>query len=139
MKKNIIHFLNLKFEQYNHIDFVENDPISIPHQFSKKQDIEIAAFFAATLAWGNRKSIITSCKKLMQTMDYSPYEFVMNIDANLHWQKQIESFVHRTFNSKDLEHFINFLHYHYKIKKEKSLETAFCKWLHPMILTQKMH
>ncbi len=131
MKKSIIHLLNSKVEQYNHIDFIENDPISIPHQFSKKQDIEIAAFFAATLAWGNRKSIITSCKRLMQIMDNSPYDFVMNIDTNARWQKQIQSFVHRTFNDIDLEHFIIFLHHHYKIKKEQSLETAFSKWLQP--------
>jgi uncharacterized protein (TIGR02757 family) len=131
MKKNIIHLLNSKVEQYNHIDFIENDPISIPHQFSKKQDIEIAAFFAATLAWGNRKSIITSCKRLMNLMDNSPYEFVMNINDNTNWQKQIQSFVHRTFNDIDLEHFINFLHHHYKIKQEQSLEIAFSKWLQP--------
>jgi uncharacterized protein (TIGR02757 family) len=128
---SIINILNSKVEQYNHIDFIENDPISIPHKFSKKQDIEIAAFFAATLAWGNRKSIITSCKKLMQIMDNSPYEFVMNIHSNPNWQKQIQSFVHRTFNDIDLEHFINFLHYHYIIKQEQSLETAFSKWLQP--------
>ena len=124
---NIIHLLNSKVEQYNHIDFIADDPISIPHQFSKKQDIEIAAFFAATLAWGNRKSIITSCKKLMQIMDNSPYEYILNWKENIHQQKEIKHFVHRTFNDIDLKHFINFLHHHYTIKKETSLETAFTK------------
>ncbi len=119
---NIIQLLNKKVEQYNHIDFIELDPISIPHQFSKKQDIEIAAFFAATLSWGNRKSIITSCKRLMEMMDNSPYDFIIN-----HQPKDIKPFVHRTFNQVDLTHFICFLHYHFKI--ENSFESAFTKWM----------
>ena len=118
ISKNIIQLLNKKVEQYNHIDFIELDPISIPHQFTKKQDIEIAAFFAATLSWGNRKSIITSCKRLLEMMDDAPYDFIIN-----HQPKDIKPFVHRTFNQIDLTHFIRFLQYHYK--KEKSLETAF--------------
>ena len=120
--QNIIHLLNKKVEQYNHIDFILDDPISIPHQFTKKQDIEIAAFFAATLAWGNRKSIIASCKKLISLMDNSPYDFIMN-------KRPIQHFAHRTFNDIDLNHFINFLHHHYAKKKELSLETAFIKGL----------
>lgn len=120
--KNIIHLLNKKVEQYNHIDFIELDPISIPHQFTKKQDIEIAAFFAATLSWGNRKSIITSCKRLMEMMDNAPYDFIIN-----HQPKDFKPFVHRTFNQIDLSHFICFLHYHFKI--ENSLESAFTKWM----------
>ena len=118
ISKNIIQLLNKKVEQYNHIDFIELDPISIPHQFTKKQDIEIAAFFAATLAWGNRKSIITSCKRLLEMMDDSPYDFIIN-----HQPKDLKPFSHRTFNQIDLTHFIGFLHQHYK--KEKTLETAF--------------
>ncbi len=124
ISKNIIQLLNKKVEQYNHIDFIESDPISIPHQFTKKEDIEIAAFFAATLSWGNRKTIISSSKKLMQMMDNSPFDFVCN-----HQSKDIKPFVHRTFNSTDLQHFIRFLHHHYCIKKEKTLETAFTKWM----------
>ncbi len=120
--KHIIQLLNKKVEQYNHVDFIELDPISIPHQFTKNQDIEIAAFFVATLAWGNRKSIITSCKKLMEMMDNAPYDFIIN-----HQTKDIKPFVHRTFNQIDLTHFICFLHHHYK--KENSLETAFTKWM----------
>lgn len=122
--KNIIQLLNKKVEQYNHIDFIELDPISIPHQFTKKQDIEIAAFFSAILSWGNRKSIITSCKKLMQMMDNAPYDFICN-----HQPHQLKPFVHRTFNPIDLQHFICFLHHHYCIQKEKTLETAFTKWM----------
>lgn len=123
--KHIICILNSKVEQYNHIDFIENDPISIPHQFSQKQDIEIAGFFAATLAWGNRKSIIASCKKLMQIMDNNPYQFILNIGFEKNWQHQTKHFAHRTFNATDLNYFIQFLHYHYVIKKQESLETAF--------------
>ena len=116
--KHIIQLLNKKVEQYNHVDFIELDPISIPHQFTQQQDIEIAAFFAATLAWGNRKSIITSCKRLLEMMDDSPYDFIIN-----HQPKDLKPFSHRTFNQIDLTHFIGFLHQHYK--KEKTLETAF--------------
>lgn len=127
ISQSTINLLNNKVAQYNHIDFIADDPISIPHQFSQQQDIEIAAFFAATIAWGNRKSILISCKKLMNIMDNSPYEFIMNLQSNKHWQNDIGGFVHRTFNAIDLEHFINFLHYHYAIKKQASLETAFTK------------
>jgi uncharacterized protein (TIGR02757 family) len=124
ISKNTIQLLNKKVEQYNHIDFMELDPISIPHQFIKKQDIEIAAFFAATLSWGNRKSIITSCKRLIQMMDDAPYDFIIN-----HQPKDIKPFVHRTFNKIDLQHFIRFLHHHYCFKKERTLETAFTNWM----------
>ena len=127
--QHIIKILNAKVTQYNHIDFIANDPISIPHLFTKKQDIEIAGFFAATLAWGNRKSIMTSCKKLMQIMDNNPYQYILNLDDNKDWQYQTKHFVHRTFNNIDLNYFIQFLHYHYVIKNQISLETAFNKEL----------
>jgi uncharacterized protein (TIGR02757 family) len=78
-EQEIFEFLNQKAEQYNHVDFIELDPISIPHQFSLKQDIEISGFFAATIAWGNRKSIITSAQKIIDFMGNSPYDFVMNV------------------------------------------------------------
>lgn len=122
ISKNIIQLLNKKVEQYNHVDFIELDPISIPHQFTKKQDIEIAGFLAATISWGNRKSIISSCKRLLEMMDNSPYDFVCN-----HQPKDIKPFVHRTLNEIDLQHFFRFLHHHYTI--EKTLETAFTKWM----------
>ena len=127
--QNLQHLLNKKVLHYNHIDFIELDPISIPHQFTQQQDIEIAAFFAAILAWGNRKSIITSCKKLMNCMNNSPYHFIMNLDENKNWQHNFKTFVHRTFNSIDAVHLIIVLHHHYKIKNEKSLESAFAKYI----------
>ena len=70
--------LNLKVKQYNRLEFIEKDPISIPHQYKKQQDIEIAAFFAAIFAWGNRITIINKCNDLLGRMDNAPYDFCMN-------------------------------------------------------------
>lgn len=119
--------LDTKVETYEVIDFIGNDPISIPHGFSKKQDIEIAAFFAAILAWGNRKYIIHSCHRLLTWMHHAPYDFIMHFT-----EKDLMPFLdfkHRTFNAIDLIHFFNFLQYHYKYLKEDSLETAFSNHL----------
>lgn len=127
--KDLKYFLDKKVTQYNHIDFIENDPICVPHSFTLKQDIEIAAFFAALLAWGNRKSIINAAKKLMNCMDNEPYNFIMNIDAKGKWKNNFTSFAHRTFNSTDAVHLINVLHYHYAIQQHNSLETAFTRHL----------
>ena len=92
--------LDEKVEKFNRPSFIENDPISIPHRFSLKQDIEISGFFAAILAWGNRKSIINNCKRLMHLMDERPYDFVTG-HSPIELRK-LEKFVHRTFNSTDL-------------------------------------
>ena len=92
--------LDEKVEKYNQSSFIQFDPLGIPHRFTVKQDIEIAGFFAAILAWGNRKSIINNTNRLMHLMDESPYDFIANhspIEL-----KKFESFVHRTFNSTDL-------------------------------------
>lgn len=97
-------FLEEKFKEYNNKNFITTDPISIPHRFTNKEDIEIAGFFAASIAWGGRKAIINSANKLMDIMGNSPFDFVMN--AN---QKQIDNiniFVHRTFNSVDCKFFV---------------------------------
>ena len=75
MNASIKQLLDQKVKQYNHIDFIEKDPISIPHLFTKQQDIEIAAFFAAIFAWGNRTTIIQKCKELLTRMDNAPFEF----------------------------------------------------------------
>ncbi len=100
-------FLDVKVTQYNTPEFIETDPVKIPHLFSKKEDIEIAGFLTATIAWGNRKSILKNAEKLMDLMDRSPYEFVMNHEEND--LNQLDSFVHRTFNSIDLIFFIKAL------------------------------
>ncbi len=113
--------LDSKVELYSQPKFIENDPISVPHQFSKKQDIEIAGFFAAIFAWGQRKTIINKSNELMRLMDEAPYDFVINHDdADL---KSFGEFKHRTFNTTDLLYFFSFLKHHYK--QYKSLEPAF--------------
>lgn len=133
MQKNLKAFLDEKVEQYNHPYFIKDDPIGIPHRFTKKQDIEIAGFFAAILAWGTRKGIINSCNRLLQGMDNAPYDFIMHTN----WNECPESlqvfdgFVHRTFNDMDLWHLLNFLQYHYWFCGEESLETAFTRFMQP--------
>lgn len=114
-------FLDAKVDQYNRPDFIENDPIVIPHAFSKKQDIEIMGFWAAILAWGQRKTIINKCRELIQLMDSSPYDFIMNHqESDL---KPFLSFKHRTFNDLDTLYFIRFFNQYYQ--KSDTLETAF--------------
>lgn len=100
-------FLEEKVEQYNHIKFIDTDPIQIPHRFSQKEDIEIAGFLTATISWGNRKSIIKNANRIIEFMDNSPYDFVLN-----HTNKdllKINGSIHRTFNSVDLQFFIKSL------------------------------
>lgn len=120
-KEKIKTFLDLKAAEYEQLSFIEKDPISIPHLFSKLQDVEIAGLFAATLAWGNRTSIIRSCQRLLEMMDHAPYDFILNHrDSDL---KPMLSFVHRTFNATDLLYFIDWLKWFYQ--DNESLETAF--------------
>jgi len=88
-------FLNEKVIQYNHPRFIESDPIQIPHQFTLKEDIEISAFLTATIAWGNRKSIINNANRLMESMGNTPYDFICNHQD--HHLGHLENFVHRTF------------------------------------------
>jgi len=114
-------FLDLKVDQYNRPNFIQNDPICIPHRFTKKQDVEIAAFFAAILAWGQRKTIINKCSELFDRMDNQPYDFMLNHgDDDL---KRLLGFKHRTFNDTDLLYFVSFFNHHYQ--QSDSLETAF--------------
>ncbi len=121
---NLKTFLNSKAEQYNQPLFIKDDPICIPHLFTKKQDIEIAGFFAAVFAWGNRITIINKSKELMQLMNMQPHEFCLNED--LKRLKKLLGFKHRTFNATDLLYFVEFLKFHYQ--HNDSLETAFTKW-----------
>lgn len=119
----LIELLNEKALFYEQPAFIENDPICIPHRFSLLQDIEISAFFAATLAWGNRTTIINSCNKLLQLMDNAPYHFILHHSEKE--RKRFLHFVHRTFNATDLLVFIDFLQKHYR--QEQSLEIAITK------------
>ncbi len=114
-------FFDEKVNKYNHPSFIQDDPVCIPHYFSKKQDIEIAGLFAAVFAWGNRTTIINKSKELIQLMDNTPYEFCKNHTAGD--LKKLEGFKHRTFNATDLLYFIEFLKHHYT--KYPSLESAF--------------
>jgi uncharacterized protein (TIGR02757 family) len=114
-------FLEEKVEKFNQPQFIINDPLSVPHMFSKKQDIEIAGFFAAMLAWGQRVTIIRKCKELLQRMDNDPHQFILSHKPND--LKTFQDFKHRTFNSTDALYFIESLKSIYS--KFDSLESAF--------------
>lgn len=120
-QKKLYALLSRKADEYNQPSFIKDDPVSIPHLFRKKQDIEIAGFFAAIFAWGNRATIINKSKELLSRMDNAPHQFVLQHSA--HDLKQLRGFKHRTFNEDDLLFFIEFFKRHYK--KYPSLETAF--------------
>lgn len=114
-------FLEEKYNKYNRPDFIVSDPISIPHQFTQKEDIEISGFLSATIAWGQRVTIINNANKLMKLMGNSPYDFVMSAkDKDL---KKLEAFIHRTFNGTDTVFFIRSLQNIYK--KHGGLEAVF--------------
>lgn len=127
MPRNLGDFFNRKVLEYNRPDFIKSDPICIPHQFTKKQDIEIAGLFAAVFAWGNRTIIINKSRELLSIMDNAPYDFILNhTDHDL---RRLEAFKHRTFNATDLLYFVSFLQHHYTANK--SLESAFTQWMSP--------
>jgi len=125
MEFDLKSYLDKKADEYNQPFFIKYDPISIPHLFTKKQDIEIAGFFAAIFSWGNRTTIINKSKALLQLMDNAPYDFCMN--ANPKQLKQLIGFKHRTFNDTDLLYFVEFFKHHYT--EYDSLEIAFSKWM----------
>lgn len=116
-------FLDEKVLLYNNPNFIESDPIQIPHLFSVKEDIEIAGFLSASIAWGNRKMIINNAKKLMDIMGNSPYDFVMEHEE--HHLEKLEHFVHRTFNGGDLKTFVKALQHIYT--NHGGLEAVFAK------------
>lgn len=120
-QERLIEFLNRKVEEYNQPFFVEGDPVSVPHSFSRKQDIEISGFFAAVFSWGSRTGIIRKTNELMTRMDNQPYEFIRHHQAKD--LQQLSGFKHRTFTEDDLFYFVEFLRYHYS--GNDSLETAF--------------
>lgn len=111
-KKLLKEFLDEKVVQYNNPQFIESDPIQIPHRFSRKEDIEISGFLVATIAWGQRKTIINNGLKLMDLMGDSPYDFVMQFSEKD--EKRLSGFVHRTFNSIDLTYFMYALQHIYQ-------------------------
>lgn len=122
---NLGSFLDSKVAEYNQASFIEGDPICIPHRFSRQQDIEIAGFFAALFAWGNRTTIINKAWELMDRMDRDPYRFCRDYQPSD--LKRLLSFKHRTFNATDILFLVDFLHTHYSL--HDSLETAFTRRL----------
>ena len=127
MKDKLKDFLDAKVVQYNRANFIQNDPIQIPHRFSKKQDIEITGFWTTCLAWGRRKTIINKATALFEMMDNTPYDFIINhTEEDL---KVFERFKHRTFNATDTLYFIHFLRTYYK--EHNSMETAFSQHIQP--------
>lgn len=125
--ENIKKTLDKAYSTFHTIDFIKDDPIQIPKQFSKIQDIEIMAFFTSILAWGQRKTIINSCKRLISLFDDAPFDFICNheeIDL-----KRLIGFKHRTFNDTDLLYFVAFLKHHYTANT--SLESAFSIHINP--------
>ena len=128
-------FLDYKVAQYSTPDFIASDPVSIPHNFTEKEDIEISGFLTATISWGNRKSILKNANTMMELLDNSPYDFVMN-----HSEKELEGlkkFVHRTFNGTDLVYFITSLQNIYRHKG--GLEGIFSNQALPQNLQHAIH
>lgn len=136
MKKSEVKaFLDEKATQYEAQEFITADPIQIPHSFSKKEDIEISGFLAATIAWGNRKSIITNAKKMMELMENSPHDFILH-----HQEKDLkhfDGFVHRTFNADDLSYFVRALKHIYS--HHHGLEAVFAKASEKTSLQMAIH
>src|SRR5687767_8296234 len=120
-------FLDLKVEEYNRPGFIKEDPISVAHQFTKKQDIEIAGFFAAIFAWGNRVTIIQKTTELMARMNNSPHEFCLVEDPER--LKALVTIKHRTFAFTELLYYVEFLRRHYR--RDASIETAFTRRMRP--------
>jgi uncharacterized protein (TIGR02757 family) len=125
-------FLDEKVALYNHPNFIESDPVQIPHLFSLKEDVEIAGFLSATIAWGNRKMIIKNAHRMMDLMGNTPYDFVMSHTEND--LEQLESFVHRTFNGQDFVGFIKSLKHIYQ--HHGGMESIFNKHQEPDSIQQ---
>ena len=113
--------LEVKYRQYNNIKFIEKDPILIPHSFKLKEDIEISAFLTATIAWGQRSTIIKNAERLMAMMDNRPFDFIMNAEKSD--LRPFSEFVHRTFNGSDSKYFVLALRNIYK--RHHDLEAVF--------------
>ena len=128
-------FLDEKVIAYNTFDFIENDPVSIPHRYHLKEDIEIAGFLAATISWGNRKTIVKNATHMLDLLGESPFDFVMSHDE--HQLHSLDHFVHRTFNSIDYKCFIQSLKHIYT--EHGGLEAIFSKYAEPQSLQFAIH
>ncbi|MBI2281460.1 MAG: TIGR02757 family protein [Bacteroidetes bacterium] len=132
-KHEIFELLEDKHDKFNRVSFIESDPISIPHLFSKKEDIEIAGFLAATISWGQRVTIIKNANKLVELMDLTPFDFVMNHSEND--LKHFDDFKHRTFNAIDVSFFITSLKNIYS--NHNGLEDVFA--VYPTDIQKSIH
>ncbi|MBG6185800.1 TIGR02757 family protein [Flavobacterium sp. CAN_S2] len=128
-------FLDEKVLQYNTLDFIESDPVQIPHLFSQKEDIEIAGFLSATIAWGNRTMIIKNSHRMMDLMGNAPFDFVMSHTEND--LERLETFVHRTFNGIDFTSFIRSLQHIYS--NHGGLESVFNKHQETHSMQKSIH
>ena len=119
-KSELKEFLDEKVYKYNQKKFIDSDPIQVPHSFNKKEDIEISSFLTSIIAWGQRKTIINNSFKMMEALDYSPHDFILNAS-----EKEINKLkiIHRTFNEIDFRYFIRTLKIIYK--NHKGLESFF--------------
>lgn len=127
MTTNLKIYLDDLVEKYNRPAFIEDDPVSVPHRFTQLQDIEITAFWTAMFAWGQRKTIINKANDLIERMDGTPYDFMVNHQE--HERERFLDFKHRTFQTTDTLYFLEFLQWFYR--QHISLEEAFLKNLHP--------
>jgi uncharacterized protein (TIGR02757 family) len=128
-------FLDEKVLKYNTKNFIEPDPISIPHRYKLKEDIEISSFLASSIAWGNRKMITKNGHRMMDLLGNSPFDFVMSHnDIQL---ERLEGFVHRTFNAEDFKYFIKALNHIYK--NHDGLESIFKKYQTETSLQPAIH
>ncbi|AXT54935.1 TIGR02757 family protein [Aquimarina sp. AD1] len=134
-KTELKEFLDEKAAFYEQLKFIETDPVQIPHLFTQKEDIEIAGFLTATISWGNRKSILKNAHKLMSLLGNSPHDYVMNHSETT--LENLEGFVHRTFNSKDLSYFIKALQNIYN--KFGDLESFFSQYNEEAFLQNAIH
>ncbi|MBA6153612.1 TIGR02757 family protein [Gelidibacter maritimus] len=134
-KEELKEFLDAKVIKYNHPRFIESDPIQIPHQFSKKEDIEIAGFLTATISWGNRKSIINNANKMMALLDQSPFDFIKNHQPSD--LQKLRPFVHRTFNEDDFIQFVKSLNHIYE--NHDGLEAVFYKYSEKISMQYAIH
>lgn len=121
MNKRLFNLLETKYKKFNRLSFIDKDPIRIPHFYSKKEDIELSAFFTAIISWGNRTSIIKNAEQLFKRMDNAPFDFIINHSEND--LKKMKGFVHRTFNETDLFYIIEALKFNFE--SGKKLEELF--------------
>jgi len=128
-------FLDEKVNDYNTSAFIEFDPISVPHRYTLKEDIEISGFLAATIAWGNRQQIVKTAHRLMDLMGESPYDFAM--EHKTHHLDKLDGFVYRTFNETDVKYFIKAIKHIYQ--QHGGIEAVFLRYATPVSLQPAIH